>query len=211
MLDQPGFAVRETDAWRALVRDHGWATLVTGRPTGGLVVSHLPVIVDEESEQFAVLGHLARTDAADHELGDHDVVLIVQGPHGYLSPPWYRDGPHVPTWDFVVVHAFGRPTVLAAEETFRVLDATVDHLESGMPRPWRLTEVSDYAHRIAGGTTGFRLDPVRVVGKAKLHQDVPTHEALRLAGFLETSGAGEAPGPQLARAIRAAANARGAP
>jgi len=205
MLAQPEFAVRDPTAWRALVRDHGWASLVTAQPAGALVVSHLPIIVDEKSEQFAILGHLARTDAAEHELGGHDVVLIVQGPHSYLSPSWYRDGPHVPTWDFVVLHAFGRPTVLSPEETFRVLDATVDHLESGMPQPWRLSEVSEYARRIAAGTTGFRLDPVQVVGKAKLHQDVSRHEALRLAGFLETSGAGEAPGPRLARAIRAAA------
>lgn len=204
MLNQPEFAVLDPAAWRTLIRNHAWATLVTAQPAGGLIVSHLPVIVDEKSQQFAVLGHLARTDAAEHELGAHDVVLIVQGPNGYLSPPWYRDGPHVPTWDFVAVHAFGRPTVLGADDTYRVLDATVDHLESGMARPWRLAEVSDYAHRISAGTTGFRLDPVRVVGKAKLHQDTPPDEALRLAGFLETAGAGEPPGLSLARAIRAA-------
>ena len=73
-----------------------------------------------------------------------------------------------------------------------------------MARPWRLDQVADYAHRIAAGTTGFRLEPDRVVGKAKLHQDVDPQEALRLATSLETVGAGEPPGLPLARAIRAA-------
>jgi transcriptional regulator len=204
MLAQPEFALSDPAAWRTIIRDNGWATLVTSQSNGSLVVSHLPVLVAEGAEDLALLGHLARADALEHELGDHEVVLIVQGPHGYLSPPWYKEIPHVPTWDFVVVHAFGRPTVLDSEDTYRLLEATVDHFEAGMAKPWQLEEVDDYAHRIAAGTTAFRLDPVRVVGKAKLHQDVDPDEALRLADFLETVGAGEPPGVPLARAIRAA-------
>lgn len=60
MVDQLGIAVREAADWRAPIRDFVWATLVTAATDRRLVVSHLPVIVDEGSEQFDALGHLAR-------------------------------------------------------------------------------------------------------------------------------------------------------
>lgn len=147
---QPEFAVRDPAAWRSLVRDHGWATLITAQSTGGLVVSHLPVIVDEESEELAVLGHLARTDAAEHELGEHDVVLIGRARTG-TSPrtgtPTARTCRPGTSWCCM---SSADPECSGREETYRVLDATVDHLESGMAQPWQLAEVADYAHHIAG-------------------------------------------------------------
>jgi transcriptional regulator len=52
-------------------------------------VSHLPIVPAPARDDVAILGHLARADATKHELGQHDTVLIVQGPHGYVSPTWY--------------------------------------------------------------------------------------------------------------------------
>ena len=38
--------------------------------------------------------------------------MIFQGPEGYITPNWYPskadDGKVVPTWNFAVVHAYGR-------------------------------------------------------------------------------------------------------
>lgn len=187
MLEQPEFALSDPAVLRELVREHPWVTLMSATPQGP-VVSHLPVILDRRpgvpADSVAVLGHLARADAALHQLGEHPVVLVVQGPHGYLSASWYQDGPHVPTWDFVVLHLHGRPTVLGDDETLTVLGATVDALEEGQPQPWRLDLVPDYARRIAPATTGFSLAPTRVVGKAKLSQDQAPHEVARLADAL---------------------------
>lgn len=198
MLEQPPYSVDDPAEIVDLIRANPWATLISATGDSGLVVSHLPVIVEDNSsdpdasdlagmrddaaDAVVVLGHLAKTDAALHQLGQHPVVLIVQGPHGYLSPSWYLNGPHVPTWDFVVAHLHGRPAVLTTGETFDVLAATVDHLEAGQSRPWRLDAVPGYASRLAPATIGFRLRPDRVVGKAKLHQDEHPAEALHLAG-----------------------------
>jgi transcriptional regulator len=118
-----------------------------------------------------VVGHLARVDADEHELGEHEVVVVIEGPNGYLSPSWYGEQPHVPTWNFVVVHLHGRPERLSAEQTYQVLSDTVDHLEAPLAEPWSLDRVADYAERIARATVGFRLGPSRVVAKAKLSQD----------------------------------------
>jgi transcriptional regulator len=150
-------------------------------------------VVDSAADGLVVLGHLARTDAGLHELGQHDVVVVVQGPHGYVSPTFYKGGPYVPTWNFVVAHLHGRPSLLDGDETYGLLERTVDHFE---PTPWRLNKVSDYAHRIAGGVTGFRLVPDRVVGKAKLSQDKPAEDVSGVVAALAETN------PLLATAMR---------
>ncbi len=217
MLEQPHFAITDHAVLADLIRTYPWATLVsalpqaitndtsTGRDTE-LVVSHLPVIVDEKGDGsgLVVLGHLAKTDAHLHQLGTHDVVLILQGPQGYLSASWYATGTHVPTWDFVVIHLHGRPSVLGGADTLDVLSGTVDHLEADQPHPWRLDSVADYARRIAPATTGFSLDPERIVGKAKLHQDETPTEALHLATAAVRADPGTTPAQLLAAAIRSA-------
>jgi transcriptional regulator len=185
MLEQRGYAITDVAEVRALVRDHGWATLVTAAPAGP-VVSHLPVLLDpDDSQGLAVLGHLARADADLHGLGQHEVALVVQGPHGYVSPSFYVSGPYVPTWNFVVAHLYGRPEVLGPDATYEVLDRTVDHFERDRAAPWRLASVAAYAHRIAGGTVAFRLRPDRVAGKAKLSQDKPAADVLGVVAALE--------------------------
>ncbi len=176
MLEDPRFALEDPVELRDLVSRHAWVTLVSNSDAGQPVVSHLPVVPDPDTDEVVVLGHLARVDAGYHQLGEHDVTLVVQGPHGYVSPSFYEGGPYVPTWNFVVVHLHGRPEILGAEETYAVLSATVDHFESARPEPWRLSSVEGYAQRLAPQVVGFRLRPTRVVGKVKLNQDKPARD-----------------------------------
>lgn len=200
MLAQPIF--ERTDV-SDIVHQNPWVSLVSAKRGAGLVVSHLPVIVDRTGDGWAVAGHMAKVDAEEHELGEHDVVIIAEGPQGYVSPSWYRAGPYVPTWNFVVAHLYGRPTILDDAETFDVLDRTVDHFESSRTHPWHLAEVDAYARRIAPGVTGFRLEPTRFVGKAKLSQDKPQDVALRVIDALENPR-DEHHNAALAAAMRAA-------
>lgn len=159
MLELPAFAWRGTDAdLLALVAAHPWVTLVSAT-SQGLVVSHLPALPAPDPEGVEVIGHLARTDADEHELGTCDTVLVVQGAHGYVSPGWYVGGPYVPTWNYVVAHLHGRPDVLDADETYGVLELTVGHFEEARPEPFRLDSVAEYARSLAPHVTGFRLKP----------------------------------------------------
>ncbi len=184
-----------------LVAHHPWATLVSNT-SNGLVVSHLPVIPATDPDGVEVVGHLARTDAEEHEVGECDAVLIVQGTHGYISASWYVGGPYVPTWNFVVAHLHGRLTVLDADATYEVLDRTVDHFESVRPRPFRMSDVAEYAARLAPAVVAFRLTPSRVVAKAKLSQDKPAEDvAAVLAGLEDPADVHSHPG--LAMVMRA--------
>lgn len=187
MIRTPVYALTDEGRARQLVRDHGWATLVSATPAG-LVASHVPVLL-EEGDPFTVVSHVGRPDEVQHELGAREVLLVVEGPSGYVSPGWYGYEPAVPTWNHVAVHLYGTPELLGPDETYRVLADTTDRYERAMPRPVRLPDVAEYARRIAPGAAGFRLRVDRWEGKAKLSQDKPRAVAERVAAQLEADPA----------------------
>ena len=76
---------------RDLVADQGWATIVSST-SNGPVASHYPVMLDD-GDDFALLTHVGRPDERHHEFeatvaAGRDVLVIVQGTHGYISPSW---------------------------------------------------------------------------------------------------------------------------
>lgn len=200
MLEQPIFAWTGTDLdLRGLIAAHPWVTMVSST-SSGLVISHLPVLPEDQGVD--VVSHLPIEDARQHELGTCDVVLIVQGPHGYISADWYVGGPYVSTWNFVVAHLHGKPTVLDEQGTYEVLQRTMDHFEHVRPHPFRLNQVSDYAHQIAPHVVGFHLTPTKTVAKAKLSQDKPEEDVAAVLEGLECPGDVHE-NHQLAQAMRA--------
>ncbi|WP_135805172.1 FMN-binding negative transcriptional regulator, partial [Salmonella enterica] len=111
-----------------------WATVVSA-PEAGLVASHYAILLDDDREDLTVVGHVGRPDDAIHGLGQREILLAFQGPHGYVSPGWYGDVPAVPTWNYTAVHLSGVPEVLSTAENLRVLDALVARFESRLPDP----------------------------------------------------------------------------
>ncbi|GGM00383.1 FMN-binding negative transcriptional regulator [Nakamurella endophytica] len=192
MRDNPDYAM-DPGRLKQLVRDNPWATLVS-HTSAGLVASHYPVLVDETRQELSLLTHLGRPDEEILEIGRGELLVIVQGPHGYISPSWYGTvsaAPAVPTWNFTVAHLSGVPEVLGAEENLAVLAALVDHMEDRVDRPRRLFADpvdASYARRISGGTLGIRLTPTRIVTKAKLSQDKPPEVVERVVAALDRPG-----------------------
>jgi transcriptional regulator len=178
---------------KELVKRCGWATLVSVRPGGGgVIASHYPVIVDDAAEaELVLLGHMCQPDAEAHALGTQELLVIVEGPHGYISPGWYGPGPAVPTWNFLTAHLYGVPELLSPQANLDALDALVAHFEGVVPRPHMMRATSadaEYSTRTAGGTVGFRLRVARWTLRVKMSQDKPPRTVARIIAGLETGG-----------------------
>jgi len=189
VIETREYQIQDEARVRDLVRTHGWATLVSVADDGAPVASHLPVLLEETppGEPMRLLSHVGRPDDLQHCLDSgRESLLIVQGPHGYVSPGWYDMTPAVPTWNYLAVHLYCTVELLGPEETYAVLSDTVDRYESVMPDPVRLPAVEEYAHRLAKGAAAFRLRVVRWQGKAKLSQDKPRAVAERVVAALES-------------------------
>ncbi|WOQ70600.1 FMN-binding negative transcriptional regulator [Microbacterium limosum] len=208
MRQNPSFALTDIGELRRLVDLNPWASLVS-HTDEGLVASHYAVLLDDQRDDLTIVGHVGRPDDLIHGLGERELMVIVQGPHGYISPGWYGDVPAVPTWNFVSAHLSGVPELLSTAENLAVLDRLVDRFESRMPRPrpmWQAPNDEAFVERLERGTTGFRLTPSRVVAKRKLSQNRSSEVVETI--IAELSGDGPAAQPALAAEMRRALDAR---
>ncbi|GAA3626490.1 FMN-binding negative transcriptional regulator [Microbacterium awajiense] len=210
MRQNPSFAMTDVSELRRLVDRNPWATLVSSADDGP-VASHYAVLLDDERDDLTIVGHVGKPDDLIHGLGERELLVVVQGPHGYISPGWYGDVASVPTWNFVSAHLTGIPELLSPDENLRVLDRLVAHFESRLTEPrlmWERPNDEAYIERLARGTVGFRLTPTRVVAKRKLSQNKSADVVERIIG--ELSGGGPYAQPELAAEMQRALDARGA-
>jgi transcriptional regulator len=209
MRQNPSFAMTDVAELRRLIDQNPWMTLVS-HTDDGLVASHYAVLLDEERDDLTVVGHVGKPDDMIHGLGERELLVVVQGPHGYISPGWYGEGSNVPTWNFVSAHLSGIPEMLAPDENLRVLERLVARFESHRPDPrlmWAPPNDPAYIERLERGTVGFRLTPTKVVAKRKLSQNRPAEVVDTI--ITELSGDGPFANPALAAEMRRAHTAMG--
>jgi len=208
MRQNPSFSLADVEEIRRVIHGNPWATIVSDGPDG-LVSSHYVVLLDDDRDDLTIVGHVGRPDDLIHGIGEREMLVIFQGPHGYISPSWYGDVQAVPTWNYTAVHLAGTPEILSDEENLAVLDRLVDRFEGRMPEPRRMWERPNdpaFVTRLAAGTVGFRLSPTRVVAKRKLSQNKPTETVETVIAELE--GEGPYAQSELAAEMRRAQDAR---
>lgn len=209
MRQNPSFTLADIAEMRRVIEQNPWATIVSATDDGQ-VASHYAIMLDEDRDDLTVVAHVGRPDDLIHDLGQRELLVVFQGPHGYVSPGWYGpDTKAVPTWNYVAVHLSGVPEILSDEENLRVLERLVEQFEGRLPDPrlmWELPNDEAFVHRLASGTVGFRLTPTRVVAKRKLSQnkDAATVENV----IAELQGDGVYANPALAAEMRRAQDAR---
>jgi transcriptional regulator len=185
-------AFQEQDPERlfAFMRRYSFASLVTVEE-GVPFASHLPFLVESGSEGFQgrLLAHMARPNPQWRAFSqDREVLVIFQGPHTYVSPSWYVTEPNVPTWNYAVVHAYGRPRIITNEdEWMRVIRDSVATYESGFEKPWTVERAGELVPRILPGTVAFEISLTRVEGKFKLNQNRAPEDRRAVMERLERS------------------------
>ncbi len=193
------YELNEPQAIADLIAANSFGLLVTA--TGEMpVATHLPFMFDADRGRSGTLvSHMARANPQWQEFASYEdgglALAIFSGPHAYVSPTWYGDGgPTVPTWNYVSVHAYGRPRIIDdASEVRDLLERLVDANEAGLEPAWRLDSQEDgYLERMMRGIVAFELPIERLEAKAKLSQNRPDEARLGAARVLEGSGSGEA-------------------
>ena len=93
------FAVTDTSEVFAFIEANAFGQLVSN-VDGRLFATHMPFLLSEDKSRL--LGHVARQNPQHLALEGQECLVILQGPHGYISPSWYNT-PGVPTWNYQVV------------------------------------------------------------------------------------------------------------
>ena len=186
----PAFAETRPAVLVAHIERHDFGLLVS-HGIAGLVASHIPFLVERRDEELHLLGHLARPNPQVEDLGQRgEVLAIFSGPHAYISPSWYADGPSVPTWNYVDVHAYGTVRLIEDGDWLRqLLHRLADRHEAGNPVPWRVEDLPEaYIEGMLKGIIGLDIAVTRLEGKFKLSQNRPAADRPRVIIALERGG-----------------------
>jgi len=189
------FEETRVDVLHDHVRSHPLATFVT-LTSRGLNANHLPLLLKAEPGPFGALhGHVSRANPVWKDLDSSvDALAIFSGPSAYISPSWYptkaRNGEAVPTWNYAVVHAYGRVRIVEDPEWLRThVDALSRAHEDGRPEPWTIADApGKYIDRLLGGIVGFEIPVTRLEGKWKVSQNHPAENRAGVVSGLTSSG-----------------------
>ena len=191
----------ETDisVLHALIRAHplgAWVTL-TG---DGLAANHLPFLLDAARGTHGTLyGHVARANPVWKALSGAapavvPAVVMFQGAEAYITPSWYpskqEHGKAVPTWNYAVVHAHGRPRAIEDRGwLLQHVSQLTAQQEAGRAQPWQVTDApADYIERMLGAIVGIEIPVERLEGKWKVSQNRPEADRLGVVAGLQARG-----------------------
>src|SRR5215510_2960520 len=181
---------------REIMQAHSWALLITADETGAPIATHLSLLwQDDGSEHGCLLGHMARANPHWKLFnGAADSLALFWGPHAYVSPTWYTPGPKVPTWNYVTVHAYGRPEIVSATPAvLMVLTKLAAVYEGSGNDAWGLGRLQP--GNAAGQTqniVAFRMKLDRVESKLKLSQNRELEDRHRVIAKLAASDSQDA-------------------
>jgi len=150
-----------------------FATLVT-QQNGEILASHLPFILDRAPRPYGALrAHLARRNPQfDHlQRPAGQALVLFQGPNSYVSPMWYSDHQNAPTWNYVVVHAYGEPKVLEEPDLIDLLQRLVQKHEGASPRKWEFDPEERWIREMLPEIAAFEILISDIQGKFKLSQN----------------------------------------
>jgi transcriptional regulator len=177
MYNPAAFREENPDQIRGVIERYPLATLVTVA-SSGLSASHLPMIYTPAEGGAGVLrGHLARANPQWQDLARHEALAIFSGPDHYVSPSWYpskrEHGKVVPTWNYVVVHAYG--PVRFIEDPAWLLEnvrALTDLHEKSHGTGWKVADAPpEFIASQLRAIVGVELTVTRLQGKAKASQN----------------------------------------
>lgn len=177
------FAETRVDVIHQLIRTYPLGTVVV-MTSDGLVANHIPFVLKPEPAPYGTLqAHVAKGNRIWKDAGpDMDVLVVFQGPDAYITPSWYptkrETGQAVPTWNYMVVHAYGRLRIHHDRAWLlrHVVELTEEH-EGLRPEPWRLEDAPpEFREKMLKAIVGIEIPIARVIAKSKLSQNRPLED-----------------------------------
>ena len=168
------FAQHDAHCLHTLMRDHPLAALVSVQ-NGDTTADHVPLEFDAATQTLR--GHVARANPLWLAAAGQRVLAIFSGPQAYVSPSWYpsKAATHkvVPTWNYTVVHAHGRLSVVEdAPWLHALVSRLTDHHETPRDEPWAVSDApADYVQQMLRAIVGVEIVVDSLVGKWKVSQN----------------------------------------
>jgi len=186
------FKMTEPSDALALMRANPFAALIS-HDAEGLTATHLPTVARQDGDKLVVECHIARGNPHWKRLAANpatDAMMIFTGPEAYIRPGWYpskaEGGKVVPTWNYAIVHAYGRTEIIEdGAWLLRHVTELSAQQESPYEVQWKTSDAPEqYLAAMIRGIVGVRVSISRVDAKAKMGQNRETRDRLGAADGL---------------------------
>ena len=165
-----------------LIEDQPFASLITVG-SSGLFASHIPMVLEQNGAMGQLRCHISRANPQWRDYTDSvEALAIFSGPQHYITPSWYPEkqetGKVVPTWNYVVVHAYGHLKVIEDGEWLMAhLQRLTSIHEAESAIPWKISDApAEYVASQIKGIVGLEMDIARLEGKWKVSQNRPAED-----------------------------------
>ncbi len=134
MYDLPYHKESNPEVIREFIEKHPFAFLSGCNAENQPVATQVPAFYEEREGGKYLSGHIMKGTDHHKAFDQNDQVLVVlSGPHSYVSGSWYSD-PHIPsTWNYMCVHCKGKIRFLDGEAIADMLRKTSMHFEDNNP------------------------------------------------------------------------------
>ena len=172
----------------AYMRAYSFATLATSG-SSGLAATHLPFVIEDEGSRITLLAHMARANPQWRDFAaEAEALVIFMQPHAYVSPRLYDKRQNVPTWNYVAVHAYGRPVLIEEHAAKMELQQKLIRQHDAVYLAQMAELPASYLDAKLAAIVSFSLAVTRIDARYKLSQDKNPAERERIARELEASG-----------------------
>lgn len=141
-------------------------------------ITYLPFLLDRNNK--ILFAHLAKANDHSKYLDNSDVVVLFNGPHGYISPNFYINKNTVPTWNYTTVHIYGKASIINDPE---FVNSQINELISVHESKYNISDpytvdildkekLTNYLKRI----TCIKIKINSFEGKFKINQERPREE-----------------------------------
>ena len=158
------FSMPDLDEQLAFMKANSFATMVS-TIDGIMHATHLPVHAQRGEDRVRLTCHLAKPNPQAAALArEPQVLLIFNGPHGYVSPSNYDKVESVPTWNYIAVHVYGSVRVVEDKAAkLAQMAELIGTYEAAFQLQW--DSLSDkYRDGMLAGITALEIDVERIGG-----------------------------------------------
>ena len=170
----------------AFLRQNNFPAIVSFDGEKPIATHAVVEVTEDENGKISIYSHISRANPQWKTFGSQEIMLIFQGAHTYISPTWYNHV-NVPTWNYMMVHAYGKVRLLQGDELVELLSRLVRNHEANSQ--YRLESLpQDFVQKEIKGVVGFAIDVTRIEAGYKLSQTRNDEDHVNIIRELEKRG-----------------------
>jgi len=186
------FQIDDVSLLAALIEESPLATVI-GVLDGVTEINHIPLLLSEDKTRL--YGHVAKNNPLLNLANQANPKLsaVFHGPNAYITPSWYpskqHEGKAVPTWNYAVVHAEGRLSLIHDAVWLKAHVGQMTNIyESTARSNWKLEDAPEtYIQSMLKAIVGIEIKLDKLVGKFKLSQNRPQEDYASVVDHLKQS------------------------